>query len=253
MVEVVGSGLVYVGALAAALGAINAVRPLRWMRVHRRSAAVGVLGSGLVAMLIGLTLPAQDDAAPTRRTRLDAFVPTWQFSEVHSIRVQAAPDRVFRAVKDVTADEIRLFQTLTWIRHPRRPWLKTPDSILAPPAHRPILDVALRSGFLSLAEDAGHEVVVGTIVCCRGARLRDAAAFATLSQPGSAKAGMNFLMEDEGGGWTLLTTETRVHATDAEARRRFAAYWRAIYPGSALIRRMWLRAIKARAEKGESV
>ena len=31
------------------------------------------------------------------------------------------------------------------------------------------------------------------------------------------------------------------------ARRRFAAYWRVIYPGSAIIRRMWLRAIERRA------
>lgn len=60
---------------------------------------------------------------------------------------------------------------------------------------------------------------------------------------------MNFFMEDAGGGWTRLTTETRVHATDLKSRRRFAAYWRTIYPGSALIRVMWLRAIKARAEK----
>jgi hypothetical protein len=249
VVEVVGSGLVYLGVLVAALGAINAVRPLRRMRVRSRATARRVLAVGLAAILIGLALPAQDDAVAARRTRLDAFVPTWQFGEIHSIRVLASRDRVFRAVKDVTADEIRLFQTLTWIRHPRRPWLKTPESILAPPAHHPILDVALRSGFLSLAEDAGHEVVVGTIVCCRRARVRDAAAFAALSEPGFAKAGMNFLMEDEGGGWTRLTTETRVHATDAEARRRFAVYWRAIYPGSALIRRMWLRAIKARAER----
>ena len=59
---------------------------------------------------------------------------------------------------------------------------------------------------------------------------------------------MNFRMEDEGGGWTRLTTETRIYATDASARRRFAAYWRLIYPGSALIRRTWLRAIRERAE-----
>jgi hypothetical protein len=39
-----------------------------------------------------------------------------------------------------------------------------------------------------------------------------------------------------------------VAASDARAERRFAAYWRVIYPGSAWIRRMWLRAIKARAE-----
>jgi hypothetical protein len=55
-------------------------------------------------------------------------------------------------------------------------------------------------------------------------------------------------MTDEGGGWTRLTTETRVYATDASSRRRFAGYWRVIYPGSALIRRMWLRAVRERAE-----
>jgi len=33
-------------------------------------------------------------------------------------------------------------------------------------------------------------------------------------------------------------------------RRRFAGYWRIIYPGSALIRRMWLRAVARRAVSG---
>jgi hypothetical protein len=37
-----------------------------------------------------------------------------------------------------------------------------------------------------------------------------------------------------------LVTQTRVAASDASAERRFAAYWRLIYPGSAFIRRMWL-------------
>ena len=74
------------------------------------------------------------------------------------------------------------------------------------------------------------------------------AKFRALAEPGYAKAVMNFRLEDEGGGWTRLVTETRIVATDDHARRRFAAYWRTIYPGSALIRRMWLRAIRARAE-----
>ena len=59
---------------------------------------------------------------------------------------------------------------------------------------------------------------------------------------------MNFHVTDEGGGVSRLVTQTRVAASDAAAERRFAAYWRVIYPGSAFIRRMWLRAIKARAE-----
>ena len=58
---------------------------------------------------------------------------------------------------------------------------------------------------------------------------------------------MNFLVTPDGPASSIVSTETRVFANSPEARRRFAAYWRAIYPGSALIRRMWLRAIDRRA------
>jgi hypothetical protein len=58
---------------------------------------------------------------------------------------------------------------------------------------------------------------------------------------------MNFIVTEDGPGRSLLTTETRVFASGPAARRRFAIYWRVIYPGSAFIRRMWLRAIQERA------
>jgi hypothetical protein len=74
-------------------------------------------------------------------------------------------------------------------------------------------------------------------------------AFAVLDAPGFAKAAMNFLVEPDGRGGSLLSTETRVHATDPASRRRFAAYWRVIYPGSAIIRRSWLQAVRRRAER----
>jgi hypothetical protein len=48
-------------------------------------------------------------------------------------------------------------------------------------------------------------------------------------------------------GGSLVTTETRVHATDRNPVRRFGVYWRIIQPWSAVIRRMWLRAIDRRA------
>jgi hypothetical protein len=51
-------------------------------------------------------------------------------------------------------------------------------------------------------------------------------------------------------GTVRLRTETRIVISEPIARRRFALYWRAIFPGSALIRRMWLRAIRMRAERG---
>ena len=51
-------------------------------------------------------------------------------------------------------------------------------------------------------------------------------------------------------GGTVLTTETRIKATDDPARRTFGRYWRVVIPGSAAIRRAWLRAIRRRAEQG---
>jgi hypothetical protein len=50
-------------------------------------------------------------------------------------------------------------------------------------------------------------------------------------------------------GQTLLSTETRIRGNDKRSRRVFGCYWRIIYPGSAIIRRVWLDAIAARAEK----
>ena len=89
----------------------------------------------------------------------------------------------------------------------------------------------MNSGFRRLSETPGREIVLGTMV-------------------GRATAAINFLVEPAGADAADVTTETRVSAPDADARRTFAAYWRVIYPGSALIRRMWLRAVKRRAETG---
>lgn len=44
------------------------------------------------------------------------------------------------------------------------------------------------------------------------------------------------------GDGSVLSTETRVHATNARARRTFRVYWLVVGPFSALIRRRWLRA-----------
>ena len=58
---------------------------------------------------------------------------------------------------------------------------------------------------------------------------------------------MSFSVVPDGLNASVVSTETRVFANSAGARRRFALYWRLIYPGSAIIRRMWLRAIERRA------
>ena len=58
-----------------------------------------------------------------------------------------------------------------------------------------------------------------------------AAEFAAFREPGYAKAAFNMHAEPRPGGGTLLTTETRIQATDEHARRSFRRYWRVIHSG----------------------
>jgi hypothetical protein len=208
-----GSAVLYSGLIIAAAGLFT----------RRRARAVSL---GIAIAAIGLVLPAPETRVRRRETRLDDFVPVWQFHEVHTLRIEAPPERVYAAIKQVRADEIRGFRTLTWIRRGGR---DLPANILDAGVDRPLLDVATSSGFYPLADEAPRELVVQTKI---GPRIL---------------ATMNFVVRPDGAG-SIVTTETRIFASTPHARRRFAAYWRTIYPGSALIRRMWLRAIARRVE-----
>lgn len=212
------------------------------------------LGASLVLLAaLALYLPAKSSRAEMPSTWLDVAVPEWQFAEFHSTRIRAPAEAVEAAIDAVTAGEIRGFRLLTWFRNPRLPGSRQKPSILAAPADRPLLAVATGAGFVELCREPG-ELVIGTLVIAPTGRVPQPPpapgvdAFAALTAPGYAKAAMNFRWTEDGEGWVRLSTSTRVVATSPGARRRFAAYWRLIYPGSAFLRRTWLAAIRRRAE-----
>ena len=248
----VESAFIYAGLIAAFVGSACAVKPLAFLHLTTRLQGGAVLLAGIVVTAVGFLLPAGETRIENVRTRLDEFAPAYQFNEFHSARVGASCARTYAAIKATTANEIFLFRTLTWIRRFGR---SGPEGILNAPERQPLLDVATQTSFLLLTEEPGREIVVGTLVAApEGARVKNNPPpedYKALDRPGFAKATMNFRLEEAGSGACTVTTETRVYATDASARRRFAAYWRVIYPGSSLIRAMWLRAIKRRAEAPE--
>jgi hypothetical protein len=239
--------LTWAGGAVLLAGLISMVRPLSLLHIRTRPAGAGVAVAALALVAAASALGGRR-TRPASGARIDEFVPEYDFHEVHSIRVHAPPDRIYTAIKTVTADEIRFFRTLTWIRSPSL--ARRAESIMAPSRQTPIHEVATRTTFVLLADDPGRELVTGTVLgrpwtYGRRPQPRD---FTEWSRPGYCKAAMNFIIADEGGGWCRLSTETRVVATSEDARRRFALYWRLIYPGSALIRREWLKAVQRRAE-----
>jgi len=242
-----GSAIVYFGLVMAAAGLVLVVKPIRRLRIRTRWRGLGVAGGGVLVAGIGLILPAAESRVTRIETRLDEFAPVWQFREFHTIAVAAPPARVFEAIERVRADEIFLFRTLISIRCGGQP---LPQNIRNAGAHgESLIDVALHTTFVCLAEDVPRELVVGTVVGAppgwRGPLTPEV--FQKSLPPGFALATMNFIVTPDGSGGSLVSTETRVLANSPSARRGFAAYWRMIYPGSAIIRRMWLRAIRQRA------
>ncbi len=241
-----GSTIVYAGLVITAAGLILVIKPIERLHVTSRSQGLAIAGIGVLVAGIGLSAPTSESRIDKAETRLDEFIPVWQFSERHTIRVAVSPERVFDAVRLVRANEISLFSTLTWIRRGGR---KAPESILNAGDSTPLLEVATRNGFVYLANDAPRELVIGTFVVAppgqRGPLTPQT--FKAPLPPGFALAAMNFVVTPDGPNASIVSTETRVFATDPESRRKFARYWRVIYPGSAIIRRMWLRAVKRRA------
>ena len=252
-VAMICSVILYIAFAVLLVALISLVRPLHFLRIRTRMAAavLAAAASGVIAVAMLWPAPAMHKTIGS--ARLDDVMPAWQFNEEHSIHVAASPERTFKAIHDVRASEIAFFQLLTWIRRGGRPG---PESIINAPETKPLLDVATQTSFLLLANDAPREVVVGTVIIApREARKNgrlSADLFHRQLKPGVALATMNFLVTPDGRGGSNVSTETRVYANDATSLRFFAAYWRVVHPGSDIIRRMWLRAIRARAESASA-
>lgn len=181
---------------------------------------------------------------------LDRFIPEYRHNEVHETVIAASPERVLRAVEELTVKEMPLTVILMGIR-------SLPARLLGKPvrpggADRPVLEVAQRGGFLLLSREP-REVVLGVVgrfwkPAADVVRLSSPEEFLAFSEKGYAKGAVNFSLDEAGSGKVRLRTETRVLPLGKAAARRFALYWFFVHPGSALIRQVWLRAIRRRAE-----
>ena len=243
--ELVAVAAIDAGLVCILLGFLSVCKPLRVIGIGTRRRGWILVLAGFIAIAIGMNLPVRETRVAAIRTRLDEFAPVYQFHEWHTTTVNAPPDRVYAAMKAVEPDEIFGYRALTWIRRFGR---SGKPNILNPTAHQPIMQTALQTGFMQLADDPGQEFVFGFGGSPMLVSKVTPANFKSLDGPFFAKVTMNFRIEPIDATHCTLTTETRVYGSDDDVQRFFAPYWRVIYPGSAFMRRMWLRAIRKRAE-----
>ena len=251
--EMVDSYFVYLGFAGAFAGFVAVIRPLRFLYIRSRGVAWLVVALGLLLSVLSALLPYRETQVAAATTKLDEWMPRWQVDERHTIEIAAPPEKVFKSIHAVRADEILFFRTLVAVR---RCGATGRESILNPPEEQPLLDVATRTSFILLTDDAPREIVVGTVIAApRGSRATgklEPSLFLKTLRPGVALATMNFRVEPNNRAGSTVTTETRIYANTPAVLRRFGVYWRLIHPGSDIIRRMWLRAIAQRAERREA-
>ncbi|MBN2118897.1 MAG: hypothetical protein JW730_20175 [Anaerolineales bacterium] len=186
--------------------------------------------------------------------KLNEYLPSHEFHEVHAVTVNAPPERVFTAIKELTvADLSPLIFLLFDIRG--LPARLRGEQFSGPFQPGPFLDQLYKGGFIPLAEEPNHEIVfglVGQFWKLNGGvepNIPDANAFLAFDDPAFAKVAANLAVDVDSQGRTHCSTETRIHVPEPSTRRKFAFYWRIISMGSAFIRVLWLRAIKRKAER----
>ena len=158
-------------------------------------------------------------------------LPAFHHAERHAVRVAASPEVALAAARETRVGELRLVGLLLRMRGLR-------------PGEGTFWEALSAEGFRPFDDDTF--VAVGRPWRPRG-DVREVDDFVRFDEPGWAKLAVDLRVSPLGDG-ALLETETRVYLTDAWARRRFAVYWLVVRPFSGLVRRLWLRAARRRAE-----
>ncbi|MBZ5590201.1 MAG: hypothetical protein LAO05_16735 [Acidobacteriia bacterium] len=238
----------WTGIAAALAGLVSLARPPRFLGVRTRVHALTLALCGVGLAVTAVMWPAGVTRSARQDQRLDRFLPEYQFSETHEARVRAPMKAVVKAIREVSLADMPAAVVLLRIRAAAGGRFHS-----SPPDPRPLLDTMLQpgSGFLALDTADPGELVYGMVGFVHKPKpaLTTPEQFAAFTEPGGIRVAFNLRAVPEGDGVVRLSTETRCLANGDEARRTFARYWRIIYPGSAIIRRVWLDAIVARAER----
>ncbi|MGW3204468.1 hypothetical protein [Streptomyces sp. NPDC001135] len=173
------------------------------------------------------------DETESATTLIDRHMPEWHFRERHWVAVSAPREEVLRAAREITwreAPVARFF--LAFTRNRLRPDGRVLD------------DFAM--GGDTVLEESDDELLYGGIGSQAGPvrpRRPMREVLRDYAEPGCTKVVFNMRYADG-----ILSTETRVSATDERTRRSFGRYWHLIRIPSGIIRIALLSAVKRRVD-----
>src|SRR5690348_5099704 len=123
------------------------------------SACIGALLAGWVAFA-GVTWLGYGRLGVDRQSdeRLDPFMPVYEVTERHEVRIAAPADATFAAAANMKLEQSPLINA---IFRTRELFLRVPPGSQSPPA--PLLAQMRQLGWVVLSEEAGRFIVMGAV------------------------------------------------------------------------------------------
>jgi hypothetical protein len=186
---------------------------------------------------------------------IDDFLPKYDVVENHQIVVRATAEKTYGAIR--TADlggaiPVKVLLAIRALPGALASGARGLSRLRQRGSQRIRLEDFEHTGFSVLAENPPRELLIGLVGAfwkpSGGLCSTDAGHFRGPQEKGTARAAWNFAVDDLADGTVRLSTETRVETADPGSARSFRAYWLIVRPGSGLIRRYMLKAIRREAE-----
>lgn len=179
---------------------------------------------------------------------LDRFVPEPDEGGRHEITIHAPAELVMEVARNIDIESIWMIRALFWLRGKL---LGVQMEKAGPRAG--LIEQMLGLGWGCLAEEQGRYFVAGA--ACKpwqanpGFSAIAPEQFVSYAQPDEVKIAWTLEAEALGPELTRFGTETRVVATDEEARKKFRWYWRRFGIGIVLIRKILLPVVRRQSER----
>lgn len=191
---------------------------------------------------------AQVDRQPD--TGLDHFMPVYEIAERHEMAVAAPWTNTYAAECLVDLQDSPIISSIFRAREiilrasPEPATTAQPSSFVAQ---------AQSFGWGVLAEDPGHEIIMGAVTQPWQANVSFESLppdrFASFQTPDYVKIVWTLDAEPTGPSTSIARTVTRVETTDPQARDKFRRYWATFSPGIIFIRYEALRLVRDAAER----
>ncbi len=241
---------VWGGIIIAGSGFIGILFPIQKIGLKTRKRSAGVMLTGMLVAILTLFWPPTITTSNRPSQRIDDFLPQYQCFEYHEEIAQVSYDKLQESLLTVSMEDMPVAVFLMRLR-------KLVEGELYEPKTTPMLEIRPGSMFLALDDSNPGEKVYGIVDNPSEEEgedeevpeVRTAKQFLAFNKPGHFKAAFNFRIKDKGDQGVLISTETRILGNDSSAQKLFARYWRVIYPGSSIIRRVWLEAIINKAKR----